>query len=160
VRADRTVSADKDPDGDTANDGDGDMANGENGEDDSSIAESAGDALPLLSSPDRLAGPVLEDRAATVEENAGPAPAAHGDAAPEEDDRPEEDDAPDASPPVEADAGNDAALDAASAVEPDAMPAAEVAEARAPAAPVETVGGDEAEEVRRRRSRPQRRYKI
>src|SRR5215468_577425 len=146
VRADLTTAGDKDPDGDPAN--------GDNGEDESVIAESEGDALPLLSSPDRLAGPVVEDQGTAAEESGGPAPEADGDAAPEEDD-----------PPytpltAEADAGNDAPMDAASAVEPDAVPAAEVAEASAPAAPVETVGGDEAEEVRRRRSRPQRRYKI
>src|SRR5215468_9027765 len=146
VRADLTTAGDKDPDGDPAN--------GDNGEDESVIAESEGDALPLLSSPDRLAGPVLEDQGTAAEESGGPAPEADGDAAPEEDD-----------PPytpltAEADAGNDAPMDAASAVEPDAAPVAEVAEARAPATPVETVGGDEAEEVRRRRSRPQRRYKI
>jgi ribonuclease E len=145
-RADLTMSADKDSDGDPAN--------GENGEDESSVAEGEGDTLPLLSSPDRLAGPVLEDRGGAAEENGGDAHEADGDAAPEEDDT------PDTLPPAEADAGNDAALDAASAVEPDAVPAAEVTEASAPAAPVETVGGDEAEEVRRRRSRPQRRYKI
>ncbi|HTO85278.1 MAG TPA: Rne/Rng family ribonuclease [Methylomirabilota bacterium] len=146
VRADLTTAADKDSDGDPAS--------GENGDDESAAAENEGDALPLLSPPDRLAGPLLDDQGAAAAENGGPAPEADGDAASEEDD-----------PPytpltAEADAGNDAPMDAASAVEPDAAPVAEVAEARAPAAPVETVGGDEAEEVRRRRSRPQRRYKI
>src|SRR5262249_3918666 len=80
VRADLTTAGDKDPDGDPAN--------GENGEDESVIAESEGDALPLLSSPDRLAGPVVEDQGTAAEESGGPAPAAAGGAAPAEDDPP------------------------------------------------------------------------
>jgi len=111
------------------------------GDDEAAAADAENGALPLLAPVDRLFGPVVEGDVAgdNGEDNGEPAAPA----------------------PAESNADNDQAMEPASAVEADTPPRnGEPGEARPPAARLETVGGDEAEEVRRRRSRPQRRYKI
>ena len=103
-----------------------------------SSGDEAGDALPLTMSTERLFGPEIESAA-----EPGPGDQVASDN------------------PTDG-AGNgsrdpQAALPAAGEQE---APQAGGAEPRGPGASLETVGGDEAEDVRRRRSRPQRRYKI
>jgi ribonuclease E len=105
----------------------------------SSSSDEAGDALPMTMSSPRFFGPEVE----SAEE-----PAAG--------------EAVNNSPADSEDHGaDDAQIAPAASGDPEASRAiAESPEPARPAAPLETVGGDEAEDVRRRRSRPLRRYKI
>ncbi|HUL04878.1 MAG TPA: Rne/Rng family ribonuclease [Candidatus Acidoferrum sp.] len=107
-------------------------------------SDETGEALPLTMSTPRLFGPEIE---------------AGGDEA-SSDEAPSDDASADAQPPAEGN-GSGEAQSATEATDQDAP--AESVERPEPARPptsLETVGGDEAEEVRRRRSRPLRRYKI
>jgi len=133
--AETTDSADTAPADDSDDDGDNDD---DDGGDETSSGDEAGDALPLTMSTERLFGPEIESAA-----EPGPGDQVASDS------------------PTDG-AGNgsrdpQAALPAAGEQE---APQAGGAEPRGPGASLETVGGDEAEDVRRRRSRPQRRYKI
>src|SRR5882672_2869970 len=130
--AETTDSAGSAPADDSDNDDDDD-----GGEAASSGDEAAGDALPLTMSTERLFGPEVEsttelepDDQAASDSSTDGAGNGSGE--------------PQAPPPTSTDQ--------------DAPRAS--AEPRGPGASLETVGGDEAEDVRRRRSRPQRRYKI
>jgi len=108
------------------------------GEESATNGGDSGEAMPLRMTSERLFGPEIEPE-----------------------------------PPAESEASAESGADVGDAAQAD-TPAAtgesngsetasvgpENAEPRAPAASLETVGGDEAEDVRRRRSRPLRRYKI
>ena len=103
-------------------------------------SDELGEALPLVMSTARLFGPEVEAGAesAPADEAAADSPADVEDSGP-----------------------GDAPVAPASSGDQDAPQAgAESIERAAPAVSLETVGGDEAEDVRRRRSRPLRRYKI
>jgi len=100
-------------------------------------SDETGEALPLTMSTPRLFGPEIEPT-----DEAAPSVEASTDVAPE----------------AESNGSGDPQIAPEAASEQDA-PATSV-EHPGPAASLETVGGDEAEEVRRRRSRPMRRYKI
>jgi ribonuclease E len=106
----------------------------------SAVTDETGDALPLTMSTPRLFGPEIEQ---TDESEAAPSGEAPTDIPSQGD---------------ESNGSGDARPGPEAAAEPDAAPTS--AEPAGPAASLETVGGDEAEEVRRRRSRPLRRYKI
>jgi ribonuclease E len=97
--------------------------------------EGSGEAVPLRMTSERLLGPEIEPEGPAQEE-----------------------------PSAESDAEATTLSEAPTTAEPEGDEPAAVstdnAEPRAPATSLETVGGDEAEDVRRRRSRPLRRYKI
>ncbi|HZF34795.1 MAG TPA: ribonuclease E/G, partial [Candidatus Angelobacter sp.] len=106
----------------------------------SSSGDEAGEALPLMMSTARLFGPEIESTAETAA-----ADEPHGD-----DPTNGEDNA----------AGDAQAAPAVSGDQDAPQSGAESTEPAGPPASLEMVGGDEAEDVRRRRSRPLRRYKI
>ncbi len=106
----------------------------------SSSSDEAGDALPLTMSTARLFGPEVESTS-----ESGPGDGTAGD-----------------NPTNGEDNGaSDQQVAPATSSDQDAPRAGdESAGPRGPGTSLETVGGDEAEDVRRRRSRPLRRYKI
>jgi len=106
----------------------------------SSSSDEAGEALPLAMSTARLFGPEIESTAET----------AAADEPPSDDPTNGEDNA----------SGDAQAAPAAAGDQDAPRSGAESAEPAGPPASLEMVGGDEAEDVRRRRSRPLRRYKI
>ena len=106
----------------------------------SSASDEAGDALPLTMSTARLFGPEIESATESEpgDEAAGDNPAG-----------------------AEENGAGDPQITPATASDQDAPRTGEENIApRSPGTSLETVGGDEAEDVRRRRSRPLRRYKI
>jgi len=105
----------------------------------SSSSDEAGEALPLTMSTARLFGPEVDSAAEPAADEAT------GD---------------DSTDDEEIGAGDQQAAPAASSVQDALRPSAESAEPANPGGSLETVGGDEAEDMRRRRSRPLRRYKI
>jgi ribonuclease E len=115
-------------------------ADDDDGVEASSSGDDAGDALPLTMSTARLFGPEAES---TTESE--PGDDAEGDNPTDGEDNA---------------SGDQQAQPAASSDQDAPRTGAEGAEPRSPGTSLETVGGDEAEDVRRRRSRPQRRYKI
>ena len=120
-------------------------AEDDDGGEPSSSSDQSGDALPLTMSTARLFGPEIE--ATTTSES---------------DDEAAGDEATAEQPTDgEGDGSRDQQQVPEASSEQDAPPAsAERAETRSSGTSLETVGGDEAEDVRRRRSRPLRRYKI
>jgi ribonuclease E len=120
-------------------------ADDDDGGEPSSSSDQSGDALPLTMSTARLFGPEIE--ATTVSES---------------DDESAGDEATVEQPTDgEGDGSRDQQHAPGASSEQDAPPtSAERAETRSSGTSLETVGGDEAEDVRRRRSRPLRRYKI
>jgi ribonuclease E len=104
--------------------------------DEATPSEESGDALPLRMATERLYGPEIEAEDSGGEAETAETPAAQADA-------------------------EESAMEAAVASEAESDRAGGGnGDAAAAEAGLETVGGDEAEEVRRRRSRPMRRYKI
>jgi len=127
-------AAEEHSDGDADGDGEAESEPADHGSE-TPAADADNGSLPLLAPTDRLLGPVIDE---TGEDARGPEAASQ----------------------PEPHSDNETPMPPASA-EPDALPSnGDAVEARRPAVPLETVGGDEAEDVRRRRSRPQRRYKI
>jgi ribonuclease E len=125
-------------------------ADDDDGGEPSSSSDQSGDALPLAMSTARLFGPEIE--ATTVSESGDEAvgdEAVSDEVAGEQPTDGEDSGSRDQQHVSEASSGQ------------DAPPASvEHAETRGSGTSLETVGGDEAEDVRRRRSRPLRRYKI
>jgi ribonuclease E len=116
---------------------------------DETSSDETGEALPLTMSTPRLLGPEIE--------------AGSDDAASEDtpsDDAASDEASTDGQPEAEDNGSGEAQIMTETADQEAPAESAERPEPARPPASLETVGGDEAEEVRRRRTRPLRRYKI